>query len=202
VKKKSKLKEAIYTIIFMIVMTTICVGGISIVYQKSKKQISLNQEMFLRKAVLQAAGILPDNADAAKISEVFQARLKYIEADGKAWYQVNNGNFVFPVSGTGLWGKIDAVVGLKKDGKTLTGISFTKNNETPGLGARITEPWFCNQFKDKTGPMSFVPEGSKSASSNQFDAITGATITTNAVKKMVNNTLTNAPAILSEGSKK
>ncbi len=177
--KKSKLKEALYTIIFMVVMTAICVGGVSFVYQKSKAQITLNEEMFLRKAVLQAADILPEKADAKKVSQVFDERVK----KEKEYYMVNNGNYVFPVTGTGLWGKIDAVVGVKKDGKTLTGVSFTQNNETPGLGARITESWFCNQFKGKTGPMSFVAEATKSDKSDQFDAITGATITTRAVQR-------------------
>ena len=45
-----------------------------------------------------------------------------------------------------ITGKIDAVIGIKRDFKELTGISFTANNETPGLGARITEKWFCEQF--------------------------------------------------------
>ena len=195
--KKSKLKEALYTIIFMVVMTAICVGGVSIVYQKSKAQITLNEEMFLRKAVLLAADILPEKADAKMVSQVFDERVK----KEKEYYLVNNGNYVFPVTGTGLWGKIDAVVGVKKDGRTLTGISFTKNNETPGLGARITESWFCNQFKGKVGPMSFVSEGTKNDKPDQFDAITGATITTRAVQRMVNKTLKEAPEILNGGKK-
>ena len=195
--KKSKLKEALYTIIFMVAMTAICVGGVSIVYQKSKAQITLNEEMFLRKAVLQAADILPEKADAKMVSQVFDERVK----KEKEYYLVNNGNYVFPVTGTGLWGKIDAVVGVQKNGKTLTGISFTQNNETPGLGARITEPWFCNQFKGKVGPMSFVSEGTKNDKSDQFDAITGATITTRAVQRMVNKTLKEAPEILNGGKK-
>lgn len=198
---RKKIKEAAYTIIFMVVMTVVCVGAVSVIYQQSKGRIDLNQEMFVRKAVLQAAGILPEKADAAKISEVFQAEVKEVGKGKEKYYKVKNGSYVFPVTGTGLWGKIDAVVGLDKNLKTIAGISFTDNNETPGLGARITESWFCNQFRNKKGPMSFVPEGTKNEADNEFDQITGATITSNAVKDMVNRVLKDAPERIAGGDK-
>lgn len=198
---RKKIKEAACTIAFMVVMTAVCVGVVSVIYQHSKVRIDLNQEMFIRKAVLQAAGVLPEKADAAKVSEVFQAEVKDVGEGKNKYYKVNNGNYVFPVTGTGLWGKIDAVVGLDKSLKTITGISFTDNNETPGLGARITEPWFCNQFRNKKGPVSFVPEGTKNESANEFDAITGATITTRAVKDMVNVVFKEAPERIGGGGK-
>ncbi len=198
---RKKIKEAAYTIIFMVVMTVVCVGAVSVIYQHSKGRIDLNQEMFVRKAVLLAAGIMPEKADAAKISEIFQAEVTEVGKGKEKYYKVNNGNYVFPVTGTGLWGKIDAVVGLDKGLKTITGISFTDNNETPGLGARITEPWFCDQFKNKKGPMAFVPEGTKNEADNEFDQITGATITSRAVKDMVNEVLKNAPERITGGDK-
>eukprot|EP00831_Metopus_contortus_P082201 TRINITY_DN8832_c0_g1_i2.p2 TRINITY_DN8832_c0_g1~~TRINITY_DN8832_c0_g1_i2.p2 ORF type:complete len:280 (-),score=51.00 TRINITY_DN8832_c0_g1_i2:4-843(-) len=117
----------------------------------------------------------------------------------KEWYRTKSGDYVIPVTGTGLWGKIDAVIGFDKTFKTLTGISFTANNETPGLGARITEKWFCKQFRDKKAPLSFVAEGTKTNKNNEFDAITGATITTSAVRDMVNKTAKEAPGMVWSG---
>ncbi len=193
-KKRSKLKEYFYTVIFTVIMTAVCIFIVSFAYQKTKARITLNEDLFLKKAVLSAAGIKAGNTpeETAKIFDLNIAVMK----NGKTWYRTKSGNFVIPVIGTGLWGKIDAVIGIKRDFKELTGISFTANNETPGLGARITEKWFCEQFRDKRFPLSFVPEGTKDNKNNEFDAITGATITTTAVKDMVNKTAKEAPGIV------
>jgi Na+-transporting NADH:ubiquinone oxidoreductase subunit C len=99
--------------------------------------------------------------------------------------------------GAGLWGRIEAVVGYETDLKTLTGLDFIRHNETPGLGARITEVWFREQFRGKTGPFTMVPEGTVN-STNEFDAITGATRTSNAVLKMMNTSVANVASIVSE----
>jgi len=93
--------------------------------------------------------------------------------------------WVITRTGPGLWGDITAVVGFAADREQLTGIDFLKQSETPGLGARISEPWFREQFKGKRGPFTTVGEGEPSKE-NEFDAITGATITSGAVKAIVN----------------
>jgi Na+-transporting NADH:ubiquinone oxidoreductase subunit C len=92
-------------------------------------------------------------------------------------------------TGAGLWGTITAAVGLDDSGRAVSGISFLKQNETPGLGARIDEPWFKAQFKGKTGPFRMVPEGTRSTAPDEFDAITGATVTSTAVRDMLNGML-------------
>jgi Na+-transporting NADH:ubiquinone oxidoreductase subunit C len=90
-----------------------------------------------------------------------------------------------------LWGEIESVVGVEKDLKTLTGIEFIEQNETPGLGGRITEGWFKEQFRGKRWPLEVVPEG-EPAGDQEFQAITGATNTTNGVKGILNDRLSKA----------
>jgi len=48
----------------------------------------------------------------------------------------------FFLNGKGLWGSIEAFVAVSSDLKKMVGIDFTKQVETPGLGARITEQEF------------------------------------------------------------
>ena len=52
-------------------------------------------------------------------------------------------------SGKGFDGEIGVMVGIAPDG-TLTGIAIMKHTETPGIGSRITDPKFTEQFKGKT----------------------------------------------------
>ena len=81
----------------------------------------------------------------------------------------------------GFGGDIQVSVGVNADG-TIEAIEISPDgfNETSGLGARAMEPAFLNQFAGKTGPLSY---------GDGLDAISGATITSDAVLKAVNEAL-------------
>jgi Na+-transporting NADH:ubiquinone oxidoreductase subunit C len=103
--------------------------------------------------------------------------------------------YAIPISGKGFWGRIDGFLSLDNDLKAIKGIIFTNHNETPGLGARIEEHWFRKQFEglqlaNAVRPGKYV-EISKSDDSgkNKLDAITGATMTSIALEKIVNDDL-------------
>ena len=53
----------------------------------------------------------------------------------------------FLMGGMGFWDRIEAVVVLTPDLKQILNIQFMDQKETPGLGARIEEPWFTDQFQ-------------------------------------------------------
>lgn len=59
-------------------------------------------------------------------------------------------SYVVPIEGYGLWDIIKGYIALdSSDVNTVKGVSFYEHHETPGLGARITEAWFREQWKDK-----------------------------------------------------
>ncbi|MDC7246170.1 MAG: FMN-binding protein, partial [Sphaerochaetaceae bacterium] len=99
-------------------------------------------------------------------------------------------------TGAGLWGPITIVVGFV-DESTLSGVSILSQNETPGLGARIEEPWFTAQFSGKSGPFTFVEEGTASAD-DEIDSITGATRTSQAFRTIINSVIDDGPTIYEE----
>ena len=57
--------------------------------------------------------------------------------------------YALPFEGQGFWACIRGIVGIAADKKTVTGITFYEQSETPGLGAEIVRPAFRNQFKGK-----------------------------------------------------
>ena len=109
-------------------------------------------------------------------------------------YKFSNGVTVVPCYGAGLWGPIWGYIGVNSDLK-ITKACFGHQGETPGLGAKITdEPdAFANYFSNKTITEKIeVGKGvnpTKSDDINAVDAISGATITSNAAGKMVNQWL-------------
>ena len=97
--------------------------------------------------------------------------------------------------GPGLWGTISLMVGFEKDVITFTGVSIVSQNETPGLGARIEEPWFTEQFKGKRPPFTLVEEGTAQAS-DEIDGITGATRTSEYFKNLANSAVSEAARVI------
>lgn len=84
----------------------------------------------------------------------------------------------------GYGGDIRFAMGIKSD-KTVNGISFLSISETAGLGMKAVEDDFKNQFAGKKADHIVYTKNGASAD-NEIDALSGATITTNAVTNGVN----------------
>ena len=88
------------------------------------------------------------------------------------------------VSHEGYGGDIEISVGIQADG-TVKGIEMLSISETAGLGMKADTDDFKNQFRDKkVEKFQYTKTGA--ASEDEIDAISGATITTNAVTNGVN----------------
>ena len=87
---------------------------------------------------------------------------------------------------------IEVMVGVDQDGK-LTGISIMTHSETPGLGARIVEPSFTDQFAGLD-----VDTTKLSAEGGKVDALSGATFSTIGVVTAVTEALKEFPKIKQE----
>lgn len=123
-----------------------------------------------------AAAVLSENGfSAEKINEV----LRVLDASGKSLGVVMN-----VTTGEGYGGDIIFTMGVRNDG-TLNGIEILTINETAGLGMKADEDAFKSQFKDKNvEKFSYIKGGAQS--DDQIDALSGATITTNAMTNGVN----------------
>ncbi|MDI6851788.1 MAG: FMN-binding protein, partial [bacterium] len=90
------------------------------------------------------------------------------------------------IEGSGFQGPIKIMVGFNTDASEVTGIEILENVETPGLGNRIVEDWFKKQFTGTTPPIE-VLKGKAPENRSQIQAITGATISSKSVVKIVND---------------
>lgn len=104
--------------------------------------------------------------------------------------------YVVPMEGNGLWGPISGYVAFEPDCRTIRGVTFFAEKETPGLGAEITKPPFQDQFKgkhvmDENGNLlPLIVVKGKAAElvpdeiDHAVDGISGATLTSNGVQAM------------------
>ncbi len=101
--------------------------------------------------------------------------------------------YVLPVRGKGLWGPIWGYVAIEDDFNTIYGTNFSHQSETPGLGAEIANRPFQKQFIgkkifDESGnfvSVSVVKKDIPPDAKHQVDGISGGTITSNGVDKML-----------------
>lgn len=123
--------------------------------------------------VLKEAGYESDD-----ISEVAVA----LDGSGKEM-----GCVVTVTSHEGYGGDIKLSVGILSDG-TVKGIEMLDISETAGLGMKAKESEFKDQFKDKqVAKFSYTKTGEDG--DDKIDALSGATITTNAVTNAVDSAL-------------
>lgn len=124
--------------------------------------------------------------DNKRLLPVFEAKTK----DGT--------KYIIPVYGAGLWGPIWGYVAFDDNGDTIYGAYFAHQGETPGLGAEIEKPAFSNQFKGKNifasdgafQSVEVVKSGHEPKDGKAWvHAISGGTITSQGVQKMLSNSL-------------
>ncbi len=105
--------------------------------------------------------------------------------------------YILPVYGAGLWGPIWGYVAFDSNGDTIYGAYFAHQGETPGLGAEIEKPAFQKQFEGKEvfaadgtfQSVKVVKAGQEPADAAYVHAISGGTITSQGVQKMLLNSL-------------
>jgi Na+-transporting NADH:ubiquinone oxidoreductase subunit C len=110
---------------------------------------------------------------------------------------INGGKYyIIPLYGKGLWGPIWGYISLKEDLNTVYGVSFGHKSETPGLGAKIVADDFRNQFRgkkifDDNGNFTsiLVEKNLRQLNEHQVDAISGATLTSKGVQRMLKDVL-------------
>jgi len=113
-------------------------------------------------------------------------------ADGITYFECKDSSgeiagIALPAQGNGYQGVIKLMVGLTPDLQRITGVKVLEQVETPGLGGRIGEEAFQNQFNDiSVEPEVEYVKNQKPEKDNQIRAVTGATISSRSVVAIIN----------------
>lgn len=187
---KNMIKDA--AVLFVITVAAGLILGF--VYQITKEPIALAEEKAANEAY---AEVFPtassfEEREVAELSGdgTWQEEYQSVEIDKALEARDGSGavaGYVLTVtSHEGYGGDITFTMGISLDG-TLNGISILDISETAGLGMKA-EAVLKPQFADKN-VSRFTYTKSGAVSEDQIDAISGATITTNAVTTAVNGGL-------------
>jgi Na+-transporting NADH:ubiquinone oxidoreductase subunit C len=200
------MKSRLISICYMFFLTLFFTSVVSVVKAVNEDRIRLNEEVKLKRVVLDVLRIpLPEGVpETSAVNDLFAERVKVKEREGRLFYVGYDvagerpAAIAFAVGGPGFWGPIEAMVAVDDSSSTVIGVNFFRHTETPGLGARMTEPLFRDQFRGlslkgkgaASGEPLFrlVPAGTGSAA-EELDAITGATQTSEAIERFLNREL-------------
>lgn len=147
-----------------------------VVYPEAKFETLENTDELLEKSAssLKSAGL-----ENCTVDDV----LKAVDTNGDTI-----GFVMSTTSLSGYGGDIQIALGISSADKSITGFTVLSHSETAGLGAKSTESEFQDQFIGKSAAgISYTKNGA--VSDSEIDAISGATITTNAVTEAVNSAL-------------
>ncbi len=187
------MKETLTLTIKLLLICAIVTGLLAFVNTVTDPIIAANNQKNFEKTM---AEVLPDAGDFTKVTlKNFTPSESGVVLD--SIYQSESGGFVAStVCSEGYGGDISIMVGVYPDG-IISRVKIMSMSETPGLGAKSTNPEFIDQYQGLQGGISVVknakPEG------NQIAAISGATITSKAVTKAVNAALEAANTVQKGG---
>lgn len=164
---KNALKK-FFPVILLTIVVAISVSALSFADRLTRPQIEAQQQLKIQNLL---TGMFPDMSRYEFKNDIYT-----IYSDG------TKVGYAFIAIGKGYGGDIDILVGLE-DKTTIKGISIVSHLETPGLGNRITESFFTDQFAGVS-----IDDVALKRDGGEVDAITGSTLSSKAVIKAVSET--------------
>ena len=197
------MKNSIKAVLTLTIITIVAGACLGYVYELTKQPIeakTLEAKLKAYKAVFPDAvdfkedsSITTDDAGAVLAEEGYKDEtvdecLRAVDASG------NSLGYVMTVTtAQGYGGDITISMGISGDG-TLNGIEILDISETAGLGMKANTPEFKSQFSGKNvARFNYTKTGA--AAEYEIDALSGATITTNALVSAVNAGLAYAASL-------
>lgn len=190
-------KSPAYPVVFMIVLSFVLTFLLAALYGFTEPIAKFNEDIELKGKILDVFSVELENSEAETIDKAFNENVEISEFNDKPLYILKENDkeaaYAVPFAGPGLWGEIDGYVGVNSDLNEILGIQFTKQAETPGLGARIEEVEYRDQYRniDISSSDTGAYVMNNPAPGGNIDAISGATQTSDAVVNMVNEDLAN-----------
>ena len=197
---KLNTNSNIYTFVYMTVVVIIVAVLLALANQSLKPRQEANILLDKQKQIL---GALKVDYSAGNPAEIYMVLVNDTLTYGDKEVYVANLNgetkYILPLSGKGLWGGIGGYLALDEDKNTIYGVNFNHESETPGLGAKIVEMPFREQFEGKhirnaageVVSVAVLKSGKHAEGQEQVDAISGATITSSGVSTMLHEELVN-----------
>lgn len=181
-KKKNSF---VYPILFMMVLTFVFISLLAFLDDTTKPIVEKQEALQVQKNILYVLGF-SEVGEGDAMGAFYDAHVEEKKQGDRVYYEGQKEGeiigYAFKIEGKGLWGEIEGYLAMDTSLETLKGVTFTKHSETPGLGGRIEEDWYKEQFRDLS-----VGEGLvyRPKPGGNLDAISGATQTSEMTLQLI-----------------
>lgn len=206
----------VYTVVYASVMVVVVAVLLAFTSQSLRTYQKANEDNDKRQQILRSINVyVPANEAEAKYNELITdaflinangekvgdaaAAFAGSEADAYPIFVATvdgQTKYIMAMHGAGLWGPLWGYISVDADKNTIFGTDFSHQGETPGLGAEITKPNFSSQFAGKQifkngefKSIAVVKPGKSAAGQDYVDGISGGTITSQGVDRMLFDSL-------------
>lgn len=177
-KKQNSLLYVLRISLILLIICSLTAAAVSLVYGLTHEKAEENLLGEKRTAMAEIYG------DGISVEEI--AAPETVDAV----YRITKGNellgYCVSVTGSGFGGDLDVLVGYHADG-TILGVRLISHSETPGLGSRVGENEYLEQYAGQSGELTLGED---------IDAISGSTISSSALLDAVNTANSAAQAIV------
>jgi len=186
-----------YIIIYSTILVLIVAFLLAFVSQSLKPQQDANVKLDTEKQILNSLNLRGLSDEEAHAT--YEKIVSFDEAQNVYVCTLENGDvkYVLPLKGQGMWGGISCFLAVDNDKNTIYGAYFNHESETAGLGAEIKDnaDWQAKFqgkkiFADENKETLTLSVEKNVNNETTVDAVTGATVTSTAVSKMLQEQLT------------
>jgi len=171
------MKNAVKMILVLVIVGIFSGGVLVSVYNYASPLIESNEAKALEEAIYK---VLPDAKSYNKITKETVVLYEGVDEKGKVV------GYAFKASGFGYQGVIEIIAAVDTELNEIKGMEVLESSETPGLGAEIMNEPFKKQFRGLSVLPRITFTKETVTENNEIQAITGATISTRAVVKILN----------------
>lgn len=177
---KPKARQFLDQAWLVLVLAGVLGGTLALVERSLEARIADNSRQRLETAILD---VVPEGESSERMT-----------LDGHEVYKVTGpqgrlAGWAATAETMGFADKLRLLVGLSPNAETIQGIAILDSRETPGLGEKIRDDGFRSQFADQPAAAELVVVKPGQSAKHPIDAITGATISSIAVTRAVNQRL-------------
>ena len=183
VQKSTIIKDALA----LFLITLVAGLALGFVYEITREPIDrrkMEEKLQAYQAVFSDADLIEEDMELMQIASELDGKVSIDEVNKVFGKNGDMIGYIFVVTTKeGYNPPIKMAMGFDQDG--ITGLEFLELNETPGFGSRASEPEFKDQFIGRNVDAFTVVKGGATGD-DQINAVTGATVTSNAVVNGIN----------------
>ncbi|MFC1467262.1 FMN-binding protein [Verrucomicrobiota bacterium] len=208
------MMKRLYIVFFMVAVAAVFGAGVTGINLLARKTLEQNARLIRQKALIRlfkladVSRLSKDEIEQVVSRQIDDSETRTDPETGwefkllKAYEDAERTrlkSYAFKFRGVGFWAPIEGLLAVSPDLQKTLGCIIVEQKETPGLGGRIEEAFFSRPFEEgllitppeKGAPCIYMgtsePEPGSPQYQRQFDAITGATQTSMAMERMLND---------------